>query len=182
MQLLCVVGIVFVSVPFSTGVRAGSNETSEQVAERIVQLQATADRAAATSAQLDADAAALAVRLTDGQAALDSVSVAYSAMEASMAAIAVNRFMGGGTSGIAMLGEDPVLGLERSALANVAIGAGDVSLDRFDALRHDLAEQQDQLTSLRRLNDDAQAKLASNQADMTAKLAQLADLEINLKI
>lgn len=180
-RLLCVLGIVFVSVPFSTRVWAGSNETSEQVAERIVQLQARADRAAATSAQLDADAAALAVRLTDGQAALGSATVAYSAMEVSMAAIAVNRFMGVGTSGIALLGEDPVLGLERNALANVAIGAGDVSLDRFDALRHDLAEQQDQLTSLRRLNDDAQAKLASNQADMTAKLAQLADLEINLK-
>lgn len=160
---------------------ADSGQTSEQVAQEIIRLQDKADAAAQEWSELDTETLTLAGQIAEGQAALDQAAAAFNAMQSAMTAVAVNRFMGGGISEGGLLGENPVLGLQKDALSNIAIGAGDANLDNFETLQTDLETKQANLTALQERNERAKTKLADKQRNLNDQLAQLAALEVRLK-
>ena len=161
--------------------RADSGQTSEEVAQEILRLQDKADAAAQEFSELDTETLTLAGQVAEGQAALDQAAAAFNSMQSALTAVAVNRFMGGGISEGGLLGQNPVLGLQMDALANIAIGAGDANLDDFETLQTDLENKQANLTALQDRNERAKARLADKQQSLNDQLAQLAALEVRLK-
>jgi len=161
--------------------RADSGQTSEQVAQEILRLQDKADAAAQEFSELDTETLTLAGQVAEGQAALDQAAANFNAMQSALTAVAVNRFMGGGVSEGGLLGENPVLGLQMDALANIAIGAGDANLDDFETLQTDLENKQASLTALQDRNEKAKTKLAQKQQNLDNQLEQLAALRVRLK-
>lgn len=160
---------------------ADSGQTSEQVAQEILRLQDKADKAAQEWSELDTETLTLAGQIAESQAALDQAAAAFNAMQSAMTAVAVNRFMGGGISEGGLLGENPVLDLQKAALSNIAIGAGDANLDDFETLQTDLETKQANLTALQERNEQAKARLADKQENLNNQLTQLAALEVRLK-
>ena len=173
--------LVLTMLPIA-GASADSGPTSDDVAQEILRLQDKADAAAQEFSELDTETLTLAGEIADSQAALDRAAAAFNAMQSAMTAVAVNRFMGGGgISDGGLLGENPVLGLQKDALSNIAIGAGDANLDDFETLQTDLELKQADLTALQERNERAKTRLAEKQKNLDNQLTQLAALEVRLK-
>lgn len=179
-RVAVLVCLVMATLPVAM-TRADSGQTSDHVASEILRVQAKADAAAQRWSELDTETTTLADQMATGQSALERTTAAFQTTQAALASIAVNRFMGGGISAIGLLGADPVPELQKEALVNVAIGAGAVNLDDFEAQQKSLNKQQADLASLQQRNDNAKAQLTKSQADLNDQLTQLAALETNLK-
>jgi len=169
------------SVSVTAQVGAGAGQTSDDIAREIVRVQGEADAAALAWGQLDADATQLADDVTAAQADVAQATATYSAMTQTLANLAVDRLTSGSDTGFVLLSQDATDQLQRDALAEYAVGAGNVSLDTLEQVQKDLAARQQHLATLQQRNTVAQNRLAANKAQLDARIVQLTALEGQLK-
>jgi cell wall-associated NlpC family hydrolase len=133
----------------------------ERLEERARQLGEDYNEAIDTKAQLD-------VEITDAEARIAEQEAELNQLRASLADMALRSFVGGGSVPLGPLFEDSENlndAVKRDELARVALSAGDVSTDEFDALVADLNEEKDELARKREQADQIAASLTDAQAE-----------------
>ena len=121
----------------------------ERLEERARQLGEDYNEAIDTKAQLD-------VEITDAEARIAEQEAELDQLRASLADMALRSFVGGGSVPLGPLFEDSENlndAVKRDELARVALSAGDVSTDEFDALVADLNDEKDELARKREQAD-----------------------------
>jgi cell wall-associated NlpC family hydrolase len=152
----------------------------ERLEERARQLGEDYNEAIDTKAQLD-------VEITDSEARIAEQEAELNQLRASLADMALRSFVGGGSVPLGPLFEDSENlndAVKREELARVALSAGDVTTDEFDALVADLNNEKDELARKRDQADQIAASLTDAQAEterLTAEYtAARADAEAKL--
>jgi cell wall-associated NlpC family hydrolase len=152
----------------------------ERLEERARQLGEDYNEAIDTKAQLD-------VEITDSEARIAEQEAELNQLRASLADMALRSFVGGGSVPLGPLFEDSENlndAVKREELARVALSAGDVTTDEFDALVADLNDEKDELARKRDQADQIAASLTDAQAEterLTAEYtAARADAEAKL--
>jgi len=133
----------------------------ERLEERARQLGEDYNEAIDTKAQLD-------VEITDAEARIAEQEAELNQLRASLADMALRSFVGGGSVPLGPLFEDSENlndAVKREELARVALSAGDVSTDEFDALVADLNDEKDELARKREQADQIAASLTDAQAE-----------------
>jgi cell wall-associated NlpC family hydrolase len=139
----------------------------ERLEERARQLGEDYNEAIDTKAQLD-------VEITDAEARIAEQEAELDQLRASLADMALRSFVGGGSVPLGPLFEDSENlndAVKRDELARVALSAGDVTTDEFDALVADLNDEKDELARKREQADQIAASLTDAQAE-TERLTQ----------
>lgn len=160
---------------------ANSTKTSQQVAAEILRVQAKADRAATLWSQAQVRQQDVAAQIQTSQAAIAAASTQYSDLQAGLARIAVDRFIGGATPSILVVSGDLTEAMQVNVLKNIALDAGAADLDTLDAARQDLQAQQTHLEALEAQNTQLLADLTTRQAEINAQLVDLATLREQLQ-
>ena len=152
----------------------------ERLEERARQLGEDYNEAIDTKAQLD-------VEITDAEARIAEQEAELNQLRASLADMALRSFVGGGSVPLGPLFEDSENlndAVKREELARVALSAGDVTTDEFDALVADLNDEKDALARKREQADQLAASLTDAQAEtdrLTTEYTQArADAEAKL--
>jgi peptidoglycan DL-endopeptidase CwlO len=133
----------------------------ERLEERARQLGEDYNEAIDTKAQLD-------VEITDAEARIAEQEAELNQLRASLADMALRSFVGGGSVPLGPLFEDSENlndAVKRDELARVALSAGDVTTDEFDALVADLNDEKDELARKREQADQIAASLTDAQAE-----------------
>jgi cell wall-associated NlpC family hydrolase len=133
----------------------------ERLEERARQLGEDYNEAIDTKSQLD-------VEITEAEARIAEQEAELNQLRASLADMALRSFVGGGSVPLGPLFEDSENlndAVKRDELARVALSAGDVSTDEFDALVADLNEEKDELARKREQADQIAASLTDAQAE-----------------
>ncbi len=155
----------------------------ERLEERARQLGEDYVEAIDTKSQLDVEIADAEVRITEQEAEINQ-------LRASLSDMALRSFVGGGSVPLGPLFEDSENlndAVKRDELARVALSAGDLTTDEFEALVADLNDEKDALDRKRDQADQLAASLTDAQsetdrrtqeytqarADAEAKLGQL---------
>jgi murein DD-endopeptidase MepM/ murein hydrolase activator NlpD len=163
----------------ATPVRAGL--TSDEVAAEIVRLQTQADATAEQWTEADQHAAELADQVAQAQAAVDAASSQYSSMQDDLTRIAIARFTGTSEGSTLFFLGDPSAAAQADVLRDVALTAGEESLDTIDAVHSDLLDQQARLADLVSQNQAALDQLHARAEQLNEQLDQLAVLRQQLK-
>ena len=161
-------------------VSLADTQTSDQVAEEILRVQTKADDTARQWGEAESQTRVLQLDLQTAQVQVAEADAAKTAMQASMSAIAVSRFMRGETSSLVFLAEDPLSAGQAASLSNLAVAGGAANLDDFEELQSDLAKKQANLEKLQRQNENVSQQLVQRQADLETQLAQLEKLREKL--
>jgi peptidoglycan LD-endopeptidase LytH len=164
---------------FATG--AAEAQTSDQVADEILRVQAQADQTSKAWADARDEADALTVQIAEVQAQVDATDAQLSAMRATLAMIAVNRFTRGSAGPLLLSGADPGDRLQAEALTRVAIQQGAGNVDDIDAVAGDLTAKQNELANLQSRNTQLQASLTASQEALDSQLESLAALQVRLQ-
>ena len=133
----------------------------ERLEERARQLGEDYNEAIDTKAHLD-------VEITDAEARIAEQEAELNQLRASLADMALRSFVGGGSVPLGPLFEDSENlndAVKRDELARVALSAGDVTTDEFDALVADLNDEKDELARNREQADQIAASLTDAQAE-----------------
>jgi len=133
----------------------------ERLEERARQLGEDYNEAIDTKAHLD-------VEITDAEARIAEQEAELNQLRASLADMALRSFVGGGSVPLGPLFEDSENlndAVKRDELARVALSAGDVTTDEFDALVADLNDEKDELARKREQADQIAASLTDAQAE-----------------
>lgn len=133
----------------------------ERLEERARQLGEDYNEAIDTKAHLD-------VEITDAEARIAEQEAELNQLRASLADMALRSFVGGGSVPLGPLFEDSENlndAVKRDELARVALSAGDVTTDEFDALVADLNDEKDELARKRDQADQIAASLTDAQAE-----------------
>ena len=165
-------------LPISSSV--ANAQTSDQVAEEILRVQIKADETARQWGEAESQTRVLQLDLQTAQVQVDEADAAKTAMQVSMSAIAVSRFMRGETSSLVFLADDPLSAGQAANLSNLAVAGGAANIDDFEELQSDLAKKQANLEKLQRQNENVSQQLVQRQADLETQLAQLEKLRERL--
>ena len=133
----------------------------ERLEERARQLGEDYNEAIDTKAQLD-------VEITDAEARIAAQEAELDQLRASLADMALRSFVGGGSVPLGPLFEDSDNlndAVKRDELARVALSAGDITTDEYDALVDDLNDEKDELARKRDQADQIAASLTDAQAE-----------------
>ncbi len=133
----------------------------ERLEEQARQLGEDYNEAIDTKAHLD-------VEITDAEARIAEQEAELNQLRASLADMALRSFVGGGSVPLGPLFEDSENlndAVKRDELARVALSAGDVTTDEFDALVADLNDEKDELARKRAQADQIAASLTDAQAE-----------------
>ncbi len=133
----------------------------ERLEERARQLGEDYVEAIDTKGQLD-------IEITDAEARIAEQEAELDQLRASLADMARRSFVGGGSVPLGPLFEDSEHlndAVKRDELARVALSAGDVTTDEFDALVADLNDEKDALARKREQADQLAASLTDAQAE-----------------
>jgi cell wall-associated NlpC family hydrolase len=137
----------------------------ERLEERARQLGEDYVEAIDTKSQLDTEIADAEARISEQEAELDE-------LRSSLSDMALRSFVGGGSVPLGPLFEDSENlndAVKREELARVALSAGDVTTDEYDALVDDLNDEKD---ALDRKRDEAE-QLAASLTDAQAETERL---------
>lgn len=168
------------SLGLPTSISVVSAQTSDQVAEEILRVQIKADETARQWGEAESQTRVLQLDLQTAQVQVDEADAAKTAMQVSMSAIAVSRFMRGETSSLVFLADDPLSAGQAANLSNLAVAGGAANIDDFEELQSDLAKKQANLEKLQRQNENVSQQLVQRQADLETQLAQLEKLRERL--
>ena len=133
----------------------------ERLEERARQLGEDYVEAIDTKSQLDTEIADAEARISEQEAELDE-------LRSSLSDMALRSFVGGGSVPLGPLFEDSENlndAVKREELARVALSAGDVTTDEYDALVDDLNDEKDALDRKRDEADQLAASLTDAQAE-----------------
>jgi len=133
----------------------------ERLEERARQLGEDYNEAIDTKSQLDVEIADAEARIAEQEAELNK-------LRASLADMALRSFVGGGSVPLGPLFEDSDNlndAVKRDELARVALSAGDITTDEYDALVADLNDEKDDLARKREQADQIAASLTDAQAE-----------------
>jgi len=153
--------------------------TSDEVAAEIIRVQNKANATAQSYDEATVQAAEIADQLVVAQQQVDATQARFDTIDAGLAKLAVERYMGGG-SAETLLFSDPLDGLQQDALTSVAVDAGAVTLDDIEEVQKNLAEQRTNLERLQRENETLASTLAGQREDLVVQLDQLAVLKAQL--
>lgn len=158
-----------------------SDRTSEQVAAEILRVEASADDVARqwTVAHQRSDELVTEIRAAESRVA--EVSGQFDRLQAGMAQIAVDRFTGRAGETILVLGGNAVEAMQRDALRAFAMESSATDLDTVDAVRRDLDNERAHLDALITENTQVVQDLASTQAQIDDRLAELTELRTHLE-
>jgi peptidoglycan LD-endopeptidase LytH len=161
--------------------RTGAALTSEQVAAEILRVQAKADKTAQLWSEVQVRQQDVAVQIQTSEAEIAAASVQYSDLQAGLARIAIDRYVGGAAPSILLVTGDVTEMMQRNVLKNIALDAGAADLDTLDAARSDLQIEQVHLDALQAQNTRLVTDLATRQSEIDSQLADLAKLREQLK-
>jgi cell wall-associated NlpC family hydrolase len=133
----------------------------ERLEERARQLGEDYNEAIDTKSQLDVEITEAEARIAEQEAELNQLRV-------SLADMALRSFVGGGSVPLGPLFEDSENlndAVKRDELARVALSAGDITTDEFEALVADLNDEKDDLARKREQADQIAASLTDAQAE-----------------
>lgn len=133
----------------------------ERLEERARQLGEDYNEAIDTKSQLD-------VEITEAEARIAGQEAELNQLRVSLADMALRSFVGGGSVPLGPLFEDSENlndAVKRDELARVALSAGDITTDEFEALVADLNDEKDDLARKREQADQIAASLTDAQAE-----------------
>ncbi len=133
----------------------------ERLEERARELGESYVEAIDTKDQLD-------VEISDAEARIAEQEAELNRLRASLSDMALRSFVGGGSVPLGPLFEDSDNlndAVKRDELARVALSAGDITTDEFDALVADLNDEKDALARKRKQADQLAASLTDAQAE-----------------
>jgi septal ring factor EnvC (AmiA/AmiB activator) len=160
---------------------ADGGQTSQQVAQQIVQVQNQADALAKTWTDTQTEAADLADELASAKQELDAQTALAAELDGDLTKTALDRFTGAAGASVIGILADPTDRLETDTYRSVVTEVGATDLDHVEAVRTKLRADQRRVEKLQGRNDALarQTKDAQNAAE--AKIAELTKLRDRLK-
>lgn len=159
---------------------ASSSETpAEKAAREILEARERANAAADAWAQAQSDLDVLMVEMEDTERELADLETKAAGLQSDVQQMAVNRFVGGSTTGIPLLSglDGPNEQVLADMYASIATSYSADAFDDFDALADELSEKRAQLESEREQTVQAQEYLEQVQAAAYEEIETLRQVE-----
>ena len=176
---IAVVSISALTMP--TQVAQVVAQTSDDVAEQILQLQKRVD--ATTAEWFDAERRGedLVGEIAAAQAAVDQQTARFDELTEQMTRVAIDKFTGAQRGSSLFFDGSEVEAIEQRTLRSFALDLGTTDLDLIDAARTELTASREHLDTLQAENERLKTTLASRKTKMEAQLVDLEELRKNLK-
>lgn len=185
----CALGLVIVLCGASLTAQPAAADTVGQQEQQVKDVVAELDRMHQQVDQYNEeylgalnDKAAVEAEIVVSQQHIAEQQAALGVLQAQLASVAVEQFMGGGSGALGPLFTDPEQiddGLQRQHLSTVVVNAGAASTDDYETLLSDLAKEQKTLdkqqAKAQSLADQAESsriKTENAEKDLQARLVQ----------